>query len=272
LGIAALDPGFGYSGKFSTDLSVFNWTQMFADGKAGLSVGRLPFDAFLDQYILTSFTKAFHNRAFIINPTIPTTGTGALGVVMEGFVSEHVRIGGGFFDANAVSGEFDIDTWQRHEFLKYAEVGWSPSFGRYKSDKIQFTYWEIDEQIERGVPAGSGWALTGSLLKDDIYLLFFRAGHSDGGGGAPAEDAVSLGIDWRHQPNQVFSVGLGWAQPSQKTHGQKLADEYVLEMSYGLRLTQQFSLLPDIQLIKDPALNPDESWVWVVGLRARFVF
>jgi porin len=36
-----------------------------------------------------------------------------------------------------------------------------------------------------------------------------------------------------------------------------------------LQLTQELAITPDIQLLIDPALNPDEDSIWVVGLRAR---
>jgi porin len=36
-----------------------------------------------------------------------------------------------------------------------------------------------------------------------------------------------------------------------------------------LQLTQELAITPDIQLLIDPALNPDEDSIWVFGLRAR---
>jgi len=36
-----------------------------------------------------------------------------------------------------------------------------------------------------------------------------------------------------------------------------------------LQLTQNLAITPDVQLIINPALNPDESSIWVFGLRAR---
>ena len=32
---------------------------------------------------------------------------------------------------------------------------------------------------------------------------------------------------------------------------------------------RRFAVTPDVQLIVDPALNPDEDRIWFVGLRAR---
>ena len=42
----------------------------------------------------------------------------------------------------------------------------------------------------------------------------------------------------------------------------------MLETSYKFQLSQNFSITPDVQVIFNPANDPGESSVWVVGLRA----
>ena len=34
-------------------------------------------------------------------------------------------------------------------------------------------------------------------------------------------------------------------------------------------LSQHFAITPDLQYIKDPALNPDDDSIWIAGVRAR---
>jgi porin len=41
---------------------------------------------------------------------------------------------------------------------------------------------------------------------------------------------------------------------------------------YRIQLWKEIAITPDVQYIKNPALNPDASWMWVWGLRARFAF
>ena len=48
-----------------------------------------------------------------------------------------------------------------------------------------------------------------------------------------------------------------------------LDDQYSFEVFYRFQLTEQLAITPDIQYLVDPALNPDEDKLWVVGLRAR---
>ena len=52
-----------------------------------------------------------------------------------------------------------------------------------------------------------------------------------------------------------------------KKFGADVRDEFVVEFSCKLQLTRNITLLPDLQLLIDPATNPDKDGVWVVGLR-----
>jgi porin len=265
IGAAALNTGFGYADNFKTDLAVLNWTQGFGDDTVGLAAGRLAFDVYLDAMAFQTFSRGFLNRAFLVNPTIGTTGIGALGFVSKGFVTDNIIIGGHVYDGNAASGDFDWDTFQEHEFLKAVEIGWTPSYARRKVDKIQFTYWDKDARVKAGVPSGHGWAVSASWQVGDKWLPFVRFGNSNGGAGVAAESALSGGFEYTVRRDQAWTFGIGWAEPANKPTGTK--EEYVIETSYKFQLAKNFSLLPDLQLVIDPANNPTESSVWVFGLR-----
>ncbi|MCP3919417.1 MAG: carbohydrate porin [bacterium] len=178
VGAAALNTGFGYSDSFSTDLAVFTWTQGLNDRRAGFAIGRLAFDVYQDALLFQTFSKGFVNRAFVLNPTIATTGIGALGAVARGFVTDQFWIGGQIYDANAVSGEFDIDTLSEDEFLTNVEIGWTPSIERRQTDRVQLTYWEKDARDAVGVPSGSGWVVSASRQWTERMIAFTRFGNS----------------------------------------------------------------------------------------------
>ena len=266
IGVAAVAPGFAYSENFDLDLAIFNWTQGFNNGRGGFAVGRLGFDVYLDAFPFQTFSRGFINRSFILNPTLPTTGTGAIGGVVKGFISDNVWVGAQFHDANAVSGEFDFDTVQEGEWIKAVEIGYSPSFDRRNSHRVQFTYWEKDARILSGTSAGRGWAVSAAYKINDDYFPFIRFGHSDGGGGVAAEDALSVGVEITKKFAETWTIGAGWAKPSRQTFGPGVDDETVLETSYKFQLSQNFSLM-HVQIVFNPANDPSESSVWVVGLR-----
>ena len=262
LGAEVLNPGFGYSPSFNTDLSVFNWTQVFNDQKAAFAIGRLAFDVYLDGFAFQTFSRGFINQAFIFSPTMAGPGIGALGAISKGFVTDNVWVGGHIYDGNAVSGEFDMDTFKQSEWLKAVEIGWTPSAGRRETDRIQFTYWDKDALKQADISSGRGWVVSASWKLNDLFP-FLRFGHSDGGAGVLAKDSVSAGLEYTTRPNQAWSLGLGWANPVNPEKG----DEYVFETSYKFQLLRSFSLLPNMQLLWDPANSPEEDQVWVVGLR-----
>lgn len=50
-----------------------------------------------------------------------------------------------------------------------------------------------------------------------------------------------------------------------------LPDSSVLELFWRWYLGQQLAVTPDVQYLMNPARNPNESSIWLFGLRARFV-
>jgi hypothetical protein len=140
-------------------------------------------------------------------------------------------------DANAASGKFDLDTTRQGEWLKAAEVGWTPSFDQRKTHLVQLTYWDKDERTEAGIAGGSGWAF-------------------------------SAGVEIARPRGEAWTIGAGWAKPSEDTYGPGLDDETVIETSYKFQLAKNLSLLPDGQIIFNPANNPNKSSIWFIGVRA----
>ena len=232
IGSAATDPGFAYSDNFGTNFSVLAWQQLFADRRAGLAVGLLDFSAYVDAMYFQTISRGFLNRSFLLSPTLATTGIGALGAVAKGMIGENLWIGGGFYDANAKSGDPSFNTWDSGELLKHVEAGWTPGFDRRGTDRIQLTYWQKDRLVGKGTPAGSGWLFSYSWKRKDDYVPFIRAGWSNGGGGALARRSLAIGFSTQMGFQDWFTLGIGWNKPSEKTYEPGLGTETVLEASY----------------------------------------
>ena len=43
-------------------------------------------------------------------------------------------------------------------------------------------------------------------------------------------------------------------------------------MNYRLQVTRELAITPDVQLLINPALNPEKNAIWVFGLRGRLAF
>jgi porin len=269
IGVVGLNTGFPYNEEFDLDIAVLNWTQGFFDNRAGFAVGRLAFDAYLDANPFQTPSGGLLNRGLILNPTLPTTGVGALGAVAETFVGNNIRLGAQIYDANAKNGNWDYDTFEEGEYIKAVEFAWVPSQARHKTDMIQFTYWKTDRIDLTNREAGEGWAMT-ATWKFDKWSPFLKYGNSDGGGGTASEEYAAAGFKLKSAFDQIWTAGAAWSKPvpDPVNNPNRREDEYVFEVSYIYQVSKNFSLTPDIQYIIDPADNPLEDDSWVLGLRA----
>ena len=101
-------------------------------------------------------------------------------------------------------------------------------------------------------------------------MPFLRYGDSDGGGGALNETVLSAGLgiyDW--DSGELFSVGVSKSTPSALTIAPGLKDQITAEIFYRFMLSKHLAITPDLQYIKDPALNPNDGSIWIAGVRAR---
>ena len=51
-----------------------------------------------------------------------------------------------------------------------------------------------------------------------------------------------------------------------------LRDQDTVEVFYRIAFSQNLQLTPSVQLLIDPALDPQEDSIWVFGLRMRMSF
>jgi len=70
----------------------------------------------------------------------------------------------------------------------------------------------------------------------------------------------------------MLGVGLNWRRPSADTLGSGLDDQYTTEIYYRWQALKVLAITPGVQLLVNPALNPDEDLITIWGLRARFSF
>ena len=62
---------------------------------------------------------------------------------------------------------------------------------------------------------------------------------------------------------------LGFAYNVGEPTGTATKNQQVSELFYRLQFSQGIALTPSVQLLIDPANNPNEDRVWVIGIRAR---
>lgn len=276
----AFNSEIGYAGLVS---SVFSdqrwrathlyWQQNFLGGKGVVYAGYLDVTDYTDVYALASPWTGFSNLAFQTGSgTIGGLPDGALGGMIGGFLSDNIYVSASIADANADATNIGkgFDTFfNDFETFKTVEVGWTSGARRLFVDNVHATFWQIDERTDAGTPDGYGISFSATKGINDRWLPFVRGGWAHDGGSL-YEAALSVGVGYQRVPGRdLLGIGLNWSRPNEDTFGTKLDDQFTLEVFQRLQVTEGLQITPSIQLIKDPALNPNEEAIALFGVRAR---
>ena len=206
----------------------------------------------------------FINLAFSTNSTIAVPNQ-RLGAAAGAMLTDRLYVQGGFGDANGQPTRSGFDTFfDDAEYFSYVEFGATSSQDRIYLDNIHVTLWHTDAREVAATPEGRGVAFTAQRFLCDKWLPFFRFGYSDGDA-ALMQTTFSAGLGFQRESRDVAGIGVSWGKPADGS----LRDQFTSELFYRFQLTQFLAVTPDIQLITDPALNPDVDAIVFFGIRPR---
>ena len=277
--ISPKDLGFemGYAGftapiyaDYSWGVTNLFWRQRFLEGRVSLVAGILDVTDYLDVYGMVNPWTSFNNLAFLTSATIPAPNQG-LGVGIGAMLTDNIYLIAGFADTNGDPANFtdNFDTFFNDgEYFTHIEIGWTSAQDSIYLDNVHITAWHADKREQALTPEGWGISFSAATYLDEKWMPFLRGGYAKDGG-ALWEGTVSLGLGYRTTQSDLLGVGLNWSRPSESSFSPGLSDQYTMEVFYRFQLTENFALTPDIQLIIDPALNPEVNSIWVLGMRAR---
>jgi porin len=274
--IAPQNLGFasGYQGIPGTVFSDYDgwgvtnlfWQQAIGE-RFNLVFGQVDATDYLDIYGLTNPWTQFQNLAFLTDPTIAAPSQG-LGAAFGTLLTDNIYMIGGFADANGDPTLSPFSTIEDGEFFKHLELGWVSSYERRYLDNVHLTAWHTDEREKAGIPDGWGLAFSATKFVDDKWMPFLRAGYAEGDASLLSH-SVSAGVGRLFGgTNDLLGVGLNWGRPADDS----LDDQWTSELFYRFQAAQNFAITPSIQLIGNPALNPDKDFLAYFGLRARMTF
>jgi porin len=257
----------GYTGMFAApfnddEFRVTNlyWRQALGGGDFVLLGGFLDATDYVDIFGLGSPWLHFMNLAFSTGAaSIALPNDGLLGLAGAAWLSDHVyaiaSIGDNASDPTDPFSGFDrfINV---NEYFTSAEVGWTTSQDRAYFDNIHVTYWHSDQKSEAGDPSGWGLNVSGTWLFDSRWMPFLRGGYAKDGGSL-LQKSISTGVGYQWIPGRDV-LGL-----------EGLQDQYTIELFWRWQLGSQLAVTPDLQLLINPANNPEESSIWVFGVRGR---
>jgi porin len=260
-------------------LNTLYWDQKFQGGRYEVFAGFLDVSDYVDVYPLTSPWTDFFNYAFSIGAgSLDLPSDGALGLVGGAWLTESVYAMAGLVDqkADATDPFEGFDTfWNDHEFFKHFEIGWTgASQEAWFLNNVHLTLWHADERDEMGVEDGWGGVLSFNHSIGEKWLVFARGGYSDDGGSL-LERSVSIGGGYTPGGLQLLGsgsqlgFGANWGRPNEALVGTDLDDQYAMEVYFRWQVADEIAITPSVQLLIDPALNPEEDSVWIFGLRVR---
>jgi porin len=278
--IAPKDLGFeiGYAGftapiyaDYDWGLTNLFWQQRFNQGRFNVVAGVVDVTDYLDVYGMINPWTSVSNLAFLTDPSIPAPNQG-LGVAAAAMITDRIYAVAGLADTNGdptKPGDMFDSFFDDQEYFTHVEIGWASSKDRIYFDNVHLTYWHADEREAAQTPSGWGLAFSAAKFIDDKWMPFLRAGYADEGG-ALYDRSVSAGLGYyRQSRKELAGLGLNWSRPAESGFGPGLPDQYTAELFYRFQVSDHIAITPDIQFIKDPALNPDENQIWVLGLRLR---
>jgi len=263
-------------------LNTLYWDQKLQDGRYELVAGYLDISDYVDVYPLTSPWTDFFNYTFSIGAgALDLTNDGSLGLAAGAWLTDSVYGMAGLVDQNSdATDPLDgFDTFfNDREYFKHVEIGWTgASQEAYFLDNVHLTLWQSDERESIGVEDGWGGVFSFNRTIGDKWLAFARAGWAEDGGSL-LERSISIGGGYT--PGGMATLGSGsqlgfgvnWGQPNDALFGADLDDQYAAEVYFRWQVADEIAITPSVQLLIDPALNPDDDQIWVAGLRARLAF
>jgi len=183
-------------------------------------------------------------------------------------LTDNIYIIGGIADANGdpTNPIESFNTFfDNHEYFTHVEIGVTSSKDRIYFDNAHITFWHSDKRVNAGTPSDWGLAFSAAKFINDTWMPFIRGGFSDEGTGV-LKGSISTGIGYYFQKTtDLIGLGISWGNPTESL----LDDQYTAELFYRFQLSQNIAITPDIQLLIEPALNPDENFIVVFGIRAR---
>ena len=267
-----------------------------------LTFGKMDLFGFFDQNAVAGDeSRQFLNSIFVHNPLLDAGGQVGMDAngFQPGFVAayvnqrnkpEHWRLSLGMFGAR--DGSRYRNSFSAPLVMAQAEGSLHPFPGLPGNYRLYAWRNGAGEQLDGSNSTHAGWGISADQRVADGITLFGRYGHQASGkvrfdralvlggeigGSAWNRGADALGIAWgRLRASSDFRsaggsgdlIGDGSGVFAYAPEGA----EQTAELYYRYRLTKQFELTPDLQVLRRAGANPDATTIKVLGLRAMIAF
>ncbi len=242
------------------------WQQSFHAGQIVALAGVINQANYIDASAYANTARGQFTNSALINSMVLPLPAYNYGLNLQWQPSNDWYTMLGYSVGNASAGEtpgtnFSWDSWS----LEW-EIGYAPAdvFG------LGPGVYRVQPFLGRAggpVQGGLCFNLQQQLGRSSPFGWFGRFGYggSQVSGGAKAQVGTGFVMQaplkyagWVPQlTNDLVGVGFVWSQPSAATKTVYHESEYVLETFYTLQLSPMAQLQPDLQIVWNPAFNPD---------------
>lgn len=252
------------------------WQQTFNDGQIVIVAGMVDQSNYFDENAYANTGRGqFVNSALINSMVLPLPSYNfGFNVQWQPRDDWYAMFGGSV--GNADGGEppwtdFNWDNW-----TMLGEIGFTPNDfcgmgpGVYR---VQPFMGRADGPVQGGVC----FNFQQQLGSDSPLGIFGRFGFGGSDVSAGAKTQIGSGFvlhapfshigSTRKYDNDLLGVGFVWSQPSDSSRTVFHENEYVVETFYTLQFTSTVRLQSDLQLVWNPAFNPDAGPAVVLQLQ-----
>jgi len=242
------------------------WQQSLGNGEVVIVAGMVDMGNYLDANAYANTGRGqFLNSALIDTMVVPLPGYNFSANVQWQPTSDWYGIFGGSV-GTATSGKAPWDNYDPDNWYLLGEIGYAPDDFLGLGPGV----YRVQPFVARTggpVQGGLGFNFQQQLGRRSPFGWFGRFGFGGSAvtSGASAQIATGFVMNAPLEyaglvprlSNDLLGVGFVWSQPSATTKTVFHKNEYVLEIFYTLQLTPTIKLQPDLQLVWNPAFNPD---------------
>jgi hypothetical protein len=250
------------------------YTQATPDNKWLLTAGQYPLYNFDSNAYLGNQQQNFNNYLFAQNATQTYLLTG-LGAYVQFNATSTVQFASGVQGANNVLGQaISATNFSDTCCASFGYVQWTPHFHGLGSAQYSFSYFYTPSIPAQA--ATSGWSVNAVQNLNETWAMFARANGASGFV-TQIKNSYALGVAMnnplkRSSTDQIaLDVGVSEAA-SPPVNPANARNEKPIEAYWTWTFFGGLLLTPSVQFILDPALNPTKNDVWVLSLRATFMF
>jgi porin len=241
------------------------WQQAIA-GRMGIVIGRMEPDSFVDVSGYASPWPGFKNAGVLVNNTVPFPALG-LGAASGITFNDQWVVKGGLYDANGDPKSYTPFS-AGGEFFTHLELSWAPSRAERFNKEIHITAWHVDRRQQAGTPESHGIVLSGTWTFDEVWMPFFRAGWAEGGAPLMRRGVLAGVLKYFPCRGDLAGIGFSWEDPSDRT----LREQKTMELFYNYRVSRSLWVAPSLQVFVDPATNPNDNVLTLIGCNVRITY